>query len=209
MVGVIDPQNKLIQGKSVSLDVAALHSDDLNDPEELNAHVINLDGKYMDINEFMATFYSFGHLFFHMNSLSKNDNISFQHQTINNERFILTEIILQLYQQDLNGSIDPSSHIKLVKHLSGYKYLYDLYLRHCSLSLPHIIDSILNKTRSSFAETFGSNIEKRYHHFIINARFTNTNYTQFKDIIVKFNFIVCFEGETFISDIIERYGIVL
>lgn len=198
--GILDSENKLTEGYSVSLDVAVLHSDNLYAPKEMSAHIIDLDSHYMDVKEFVNTFYFYNSHIFQINTLLKNKKISFQHQTLNNKRFLLIETILQLYQQDLEKCIDPSSRIILIKQLSKYKHLNDLCLHECSLSFSDIIHRIIDKNCKSFEEIFGSSDNHVYHHFIINTRFTNSNVKQFKDIIIKFNFIVCFKGEGYIED---------
>jgi hypothetical protein len=53
--GIPDPQNKLVQGNSISLDIAMLQSDNLYAPTEMDAHVVELDGQYMNLTEFILS----------------------------------------------------------------------------------------------------------------------------------------------------------
>lgn len=211
--GNVDPKNKLVQGTSISLDFAMLQSDNLYAPTELDAHVIELDGKYMDLTEFIYTFYPFDINMFRLHGISDNDKISFQHQTIKGFEFFLVDTILHFYRKELgNRCVDPSTQMMLINQLSQYRQLTDLCLHECSLSFSQIIETMMSQhlymsNCHSFVDMFGSSVEPRYHHLVVSARFTNSNCKNFKDIIVKFNFIVGFKGEVFIADVIESLNL--
>lgn len=211
--GNVDPKNKLVQGTSISLDFAMLQSDNLYAPTELDAHVIELDGKYMDLTEFIYTFYPFDINMFRLHGISDNDKISFQHQTIKGFEFFLVDTILHFYRKELgNRCVDPSTQMMLINQLSQYRQLTDLCLHECSLSFSQIIETMMSQhlymsNCHSFVDMFGSSVEPRYHHLVVSSRFTNSDCKNFKDIIVKFNFIVGFKGEVFIADVIESLNL--
>jgi hypothetical protein len=211
--GIPDPQNKLVQGNSISLDIAMLQSDNLYAPTEMDAHVVELDGQYMNLTEFLHTFYPFDLNMFHVYNTSENDKISFQHQTVKSFEFFLVDTILHFYRKDLGkGCIDPCAHMMLMNQLSQYRHLTDLCIHDCSLSFSQIVETMMSQhlymsNCQSFMDMFGSSIDPRYHHFVVSTRFTNSNCKRFKDIIIKFNFIVCFKGEVFIADIIDSLNL--
>lgn len=211
--GIADPQNKLVQENSISLDIAMLQSDSLYAPTEMDANVIELDGQYMNLTEFLYTFYPFDLNMFNVYATNANNKISFQHQTIKGFEFFLVDTILHFYRKDLGaGCVDPCTHMMLMNQLSQYRHLTDLCLHDCSLSFSQIVETMMSQhlymsNCQSFTDMFGSPAEPRYHHFVVSTRFTNSNCKRFKDIIVKFNFVVCFKGEVFIADIIDSLNL--
>ena len=206
--GLADSSNALLSACSRIIDFVVLDSNELSSPKEVDAHVISLDGIAMDISGFLNTFYHNNNETFEINqSMSENEKIHLKKQNIDKSLFKLLDNVFRLYSQDLNiesSCMDPCSVVKITNQLNQYNTLSDFCVINSSLTFSDILEMIMNKNgklsgtnqQSEFESIFGSNTRDQYHIFVLNIRFHNAN-PLVKDIILKFNYNVKFNGDNF------------
>jgi hypothetical protein len=210
--GLADSSNALLSCTSRIIDFVVLDSTELSSPKELDANVISLDGITMDISGFMELFYKTDTKTFKINgSMSEKDEIHLKKQNIDKSLFKLLDTVFSLYSKDLNikcSYMDPCSVMKITEQLKKYNTLLDFCVN-SSLTFSDILEMIINKSDTStgtysdkqeFETIFGSGTNDQYHILVLNIRFHNAN-PLVKDIILKFNYNVKFNGNTF--DILE------
>jgi len=209
--GLALSSNALLSDTSRIIDFVVLDSKELSSPKELDAHVISLDGIAMDISGFMDLFYHTNYETFEINpSMSEKTEIHLKKQNIDKSLFKLLDNVFRLYSQDLNiefSCMDPCSVVKITNQLNQYNTLLDFCVINSSLTFSDILEMIMNKSGKltgtnsvdqelEFKTIFGSNENDQYHILVLNIRFHNAN-PLVKDIILKFNYNVKFNGNNF------------
>ena len=209
--GLALSSNALLSETSRIIDFVVLDSKELSSPKELDAHVISLDGIEMDISGFLNVFYHTNNETFEINeSMSESEKIHLKKQNIDKSLFKLLDNVFRLYSQDLNiefSCMDPCSVVKITNQLNQYNTLLDFCVINSSLTFSDILELIMNKSGKltgtnndeqllEFESIFGSDSNGRYHIFVLNIRFHNAN-PLVKDIILKFNYNVKFNGDNF------------
>jgi len=209
--GLALSSNALLSDTSRIIDFVVLDSKELSSPKELDAHVISLDGIAMDISGFMDLFYHTNYETFEINpSMSEKTEIHLKKQNIDKSLFKLLDNVFRLYSQDLNiefSCMDPCSVVKITNQLNQYNTLLDFCVINSSLTFSDILEMIMNKSgkltgtnsadqQLEFNSIFGSDTNDQYHIFVLNIRFHNAN-PLVKDIILKFNYNVKFNGDNF------------
>ena len=212
-----DP-NTILNDLSRIVDVAVLDSEQIKAPKEIDAHVIYIDARDMDLTTFMNLFYHIDNNTFQINKSKVDDeHLSFVKQTIHTNPFHLPESVIRLYSMDLGVEIDcldPLSSMEINKQVLYYKSLTNMCSVKGALTFSEIIETILNRTDANADADFSNVIGKAadgddgvessvYHQLVVNARFYNAN-PAVRDIIVKFRYNVKFTGEQIVKDVINE-----
>ena len=211
-LGNNDPNNYLT-GYSRIVDVAVLDSEEITAPKELDAHVISLDARDIDLDKFLNLFYHVDNNTFQMNkAIAEDPNMTFVGQKIHTNNFHLPDSVLRLYGLDLGvelDCLDPCSSLEITQQVLYYKSLANMCSVKCALTFNEIVETIVNRTESiihkgdeNWDAAFGTKTKAVYHQLVINARFYNAN-PDVRDIIVKFRYNVKFLGEDWIINIIN------
>ena len=219
-LGNNDPNNKL-NGYSRIVDVAVLDSEEITAPKELDAHVISLDARDIDLDDFLNMFYHVDNNTFQMNkAMAEDAKMTFVGQKIHTNNFHLPDSVLRLYGLDLGvelDCLDPCSSLEITQQVLYYKSLANMCSVKCALTFNEIIETIVNRTESKimkgsdnandwhqYKHVFGDedDNESVWHQCVINCRFYNAN-PAVRDIIVKFRYNVEFKGEEWIMKIIR------
>lgn len=194
--GHVDPKQFLYPGHS-NVDVAVLSSKALHELRPLEAHVIELDGIYMDILHFFRLFYCGDMRSFRINTAqAHHPAVTFYHRTYKKQRFNLTNTISALYSHDLGihlhakNKYDPRTLIQLNKTLLRYRSLTNCKFIKTSISSRKIIDQIIEDSRKRPDRSYGSRVcIYGYHRLKLYVQFQNPH-PKIKDILIQFNYIV-------------------
>jgi hypothetical protein len=214
--GHVDPKALLFPGHS-NVDVAVLSSKALHELRPLEAHIIELDGIYMDLLHFFRLFYCGDMRTFRINSAqSQHPAMTFYNRTYKKQRFNLMNTISALYSHDLGTHLyaknkyDPRSLIQLNRTLLRYRSLTNCKFVKTSVSSRKIIDQIIEDSRKltlrlpSSPGSPGPCIYG-YHRLKLYVQFQNPH-PKIKDILIQFNYIVCLTPQSFNTKINMYYG---
>lgn len=213
--GHVDPKALLFSGHS-NVDVAVLSSKALHELRPLEAHIIELDGIYMDLLHFFRLFYCGDMRTFRINSAqSQHPAMTFYNRTYKNQRFNLINTISALYSHDLGTHLyaknkyDPQSLIQLNRTLLRYRSLTNCKFVKTSVSSRKIIDQIIEDSRKLTSQ-YGSTGSPTsciygYHRLKLYVQFQNPH-PKIKDILIQFNYIVRLTPQSFNTKINLYYG---
>ena len=219
--GHVDPKALLFPGHS-NVDVAVLSSKALHELRPLEAHIIELDGIYMDLLHFFRLFYCGDMQTFRINAAqSQHPAMTFYNRTYKKQRFNLMNTISALYSHDLGTHLyaknkyDPRSLIQLNRTLLRYRSLTNCKFVKTSVSSRKIIDQIIEDSRKLTSQ-YGSSGSSGspgspapciygYHRLKLYVQFQNPH-PKIKDILIQFNYIVRLTPQSFNTKINLYYG---
>jgi hypothetical protein len=208
--GRVDPKQLLYPGHS-NVDIAVLSSKALHELRPLEAHIIELDGIYMDILHFFRLFYCGDMRSFRINAAqSHHPAMTFYNRTYKKQRFNLINTISALYSHDLGTHLysknkyDPQSLIQLNRTLLRYRSLANCKFIKTSISSRKIIDQIVEDSRKQNTRSSGSCIYG-YHRLKLYVQFQN-HHPKIKDILVQFNYIVRVTPESLTTKLHIHYS---
>ena len=175
---------------SYSVQVAVLTFDEISEPKELDAHIIEVDPfSDMSLSVFRDIFYHGGECF-EINPNGDSTYLELSGSTVDGTPLNLGHRVIRQYQRDLEinsiDCMDPCSRIEIMNQLSLIKSLnFDCNVQ-CSLKFSEVIQCLIQSFPPEHNVSFGLN---DIHRFIISVRLTNIN-SEVKDMIFRFNYSV-------------------